>query len=256
MQISQIPFTGYFQTISRALDAIGAGQVLSRQSRVLIKPNLVNDAPPPVTTPVACCRAIIDYLQAHCAAELVIAEGTGMPGVETHAVFETLGYGRLARQYRIRLVDLNHEPSVRLENPDCKRFNPIWLPEIAFSHFIISVPVLKAHSLAEITGSLKNMLGFAPPQQYGGGCGSWKKAAFHQRIQGSIRELNRYRTPDLTVLDATVGLAEYHLGGRRCDPPVNQILAGWDPLAVDRRAAELLGLDWQGIPHLNPATRR
>ncbi|MFC1592325.1 DUF362 domain-containing protein, partial [Thermodesulfobacteriota bacterium] len=58
------------------------------------------------------------------------------------------------------------------------------------------------------------------------------------------------RTPDLSLMDATIGLAEYHLGGRRCEPPVNMLLAGDDPVAVDRKAAELLGLDWHRIPHL------
>ncbi len=67
----------------------------------------------------------------------------------------------------------------------------------------------------------------------------------------SILDLNKYRTPDLTLLDASTGMAEYHLGGPQCEPPVNKILAGFNPVEVDRKAAELLGLDWKTIPHLN-----
>ena len=51
-------------------------------------------------------------------------------------------------------------------------------------------------------------------------------------------------------MDATVGLAEFHLGGAHCDPPLGRLIAGTDPLAIDRRGAELLGLDWRDIPHL------
>jgi uncharacterized protein (DUF362 family) len=66
----------------------------------------------------------------------------------------------------------------------------------------------------------------------------------------SIIDLNTYRHPDVTLMDATIGLADFHLGGRHCDPPVNALLSGYDPIEVDREAAGLLGFDWKSIPHL------
>jgi uncharacterized protein (DUF362 family) len=93
------------------------------------------------------------------------------------------------------------------------------------------------------------MMGFAPPEHYSGG-GFWKKAIFHSNMQDSLIELNRYIVPDLTLMDAGVGLSEYHLGGPECDPPVNRLLAGTDPFAVDQAAARLLGLDPDKIPHI------
>ncbi|MEZ4602968.1 MAG: DUF362 domain-containing protein [Desulfobacterales bacterium] len=78
----------------------------------------------------------------------------------------------------------------------------------------------------------------------------WNKAEFHRDIHQAIVDLNRYRKADLTLMDASVGMPDYHLGGRNCEPPVNQLVAGFDPLAVDRKAAELLGRDWRTIPHL------
>ena len=124
------------------------------------------------------------------------------------------------------------------------------LPEIAISHYLISLPVLKAHSFSKITGTLKNMIGLAPPQYYSGRFGTWKKAVFHGQMHQSIIDLNTYRTPDLSLMDATVGMPEYHLGGRHCHPPVNKLIAGFDPVKLDRRSAELLGLRWRSIPHL------
>ena len=216
----------------------------------LIKPNLINTSPPPVTTPVACCRAIVEYIRSCSRAEIVIGEGCGEPSVETGEVFEKLQYQDLARELHVELVDLNTAPLKRLTNENFSAFPEIFLPEIAFTHFLISVPVLKAHSLADITGTLKNMIGLAPPRHYSGGYGVWKKAMFHKEVHQAIRELNQYRCPDLSLMDATVGLAEYHLGGPVCAPPPNLILAGYDPWEVDRQAAELLGRDWKEIPHL------
>jgi uncharacterized protein (DUF362 family) len=66
----------------------------------------------------------------------------------------------------------------------------------------------------------------------------------------SIIELNKYRTPDVSLMDATVGMPDYHLGGAHCDPPLGRLIAGFDPVKVDRRGAELLGLRWQTIAHL------
>jgi uncharacterized protein (DUF362 family) len=94
------------------------------------------------------------------------------------------------------------------------------------------------------------MIGFAPPKFYSGRFGGWKKSVFHQNLQQSIIDLNSYRSPDLSLMDASVGLAEFHLGGSHCSPPVKKIIAGFSPLEVDRQAAKLLGLDWKRIPHL------
>ncbi len=73
---------------------------------------------------------------------------------------------------------------------------------------------------------------------------------FHNKMQHSIIDLNSYLIPDLTVMDCTVGMAEFHLGGAHCDPPVNIITAGYSPWEVDRNAAELLGLDWRNVKHV------
>jgi uncharacterized protein (DUF362 family) len=132
----------------------------------------------------------------------------------------------------------------------------MYLPKIAFCHYIISVPVLKAHSLAGLTGSLKNMMGFAQPKYYSGRYGVWKKAVFHGRMQESVADLNTYLVPDLSVMDCSIGMAEFHLGGAQCDPPVNRIIAGYNPWEVDREAAGLLRLRWEDIGHIAAGIRR
>ncbi len=250
MELEVIEFESYEKSVTTALDALDACKKIRPQAGVLIKPNLINADPHPITTPAACCEAIVNYVQACCDAPIVIAEGCGDSVLETDDVFASLGYSALARKYGITLLDLNHAPLTRRQRPECQVFPEMFLPEIAFTHYIISVPVLKAHSLAGITGSLKNMLGFAPPEHYAGRYGSWKKAVFHGRMQQSIIDLNRYITPDLTVMDASIGMAAYHLGGPRCDPPVAKIVAGYDPWAADREAAGLLKIDWQSIAHV------
>ena len=181
-----------------------------------------------------------------------MGDGCGDPNMDTHEVFVELGYADWAVEKGVHLIDLNDAPLEWREDSTCEMFPEISLPSIAFSHYIISVPVLKAHTLSTMTGTLKNMMGFAPPRHYSGGTrGCWKKAIFHENLEQAIIDLNRYRNPDLTLMDASIGLSQSHLGGPECDPPIGKLLAGFDPYELDRKAAKLLGLDWHDIGHLS-----
>jgi uncharacterized protein (DUF362 family) len=59
--------------------------------------------------------------------------------------------------------------------------------------------------------------------------------------------------PALTLIDATIGMAQVHLWGPHCNPPVNRILASFDPVAADAEGARLLGVDWQSVGHIRLA---
>ena len=72
-------------------------------------------------------------------------------------------------------------------------------------------------------------------------------------MQTSVFELNCYRRPDLAFIDASIGLAEHHLGGPVCEPAVNKLVAGFDPVAVDAVGAGLLGIPWQQVGHIKMA---
>ena len=251
--LAVVEYSSYARSVPAALDAVGAAEALKGQGKVLVKPNLVEALAPPVTTPAECVEEVVKYVRACSKAEVVVAEGCGAASYGTDRCFRDLGYLAMAKRLGVPLVDLNTAPTVLLHNPAARVFREFHMPEIAMSHFIISVPVLKAHSFATITGTMKNMMGFAPPAHYQQG-GHWKKSAFHARMHDSILDLIDYRAPDLSVLDARVGLPEFHLGGRECNPPVGKIVAGFDPVEVDRKAAELLGFDWRRIPHLASGT--
>jgi uncharacterized protein (DUF362 family) len=250
MDIVNIDFDSFEKSIKDALDAIAAHKQIAAQSAILIKPNLTTASPHPITTAPECCEVLIEYIRKYSKAEIVIAEGSGDVKYETDEVFRNLGYTAMAEKLGIPLIDLNYGPVKKLKNPACPVFPEMYLPEIAFSHYIISVPVLKAHSLAGMTGSLKNMMGFAQPKYYSGRHGVWKKAVFHGKMQESVIDLNKYLVPNLSVMDCSIGMAEFHLGGPQCNPPVKRILAGYNPWKVDREAAGLLGLDWNNIGHI------
>jgi len=251
--VFSLDFIDWQKSVCTLLETAGFAKHLDLKRPILIKPNLVEALKPPITTPVELVAALIDYLRKQSPdLEIIVGEGCGSLQYDTEHAFDLLGYTSMGRQKNVKLLDLNKAPLARLSNPGCRRWPEMHLPQLVFDCYLISVPVLKAHSLAGVTLTLKNMMGLAPPRYYQQG-GHWKKAAFHHRIQEAVLDLNRYRTPDFTILDATVGMQQAHLWGPTCKPPPNKLAAGFDPAAIDAFGANLLKKDWRSIGHIKEA---
>jgi len=216
---------------------------------ILIKPNLAEALAPPITTPPGLIFALVKYLQTITDARIIIGEGCGALNYETWHAYDELGYTFQAKEMQIELLDLNSEGLVPLSDRKCKRWPEMHLPRIALECFLLSVPVLKAHSMAGVTLTMKNMMGLAPPSHYRKD-NSWKKSAFHRQIQEAVADLNRYRTPDFTLLDATIGMPKAHLWGPSCNPPINRLAASYDPVSIDAYGTSLLQRKWQDIGHI------
>ncbi len=249
-KIYSTEFINWHSSVPNLLEQSGLGKQAALHETVLIKPNLVEILAPPITTPVDLIEQIVLYLLDYIAADrIVIGEGCGAPNYDTHHAFEKLGYTALALQQNIRLLDLNTAKLRQRKDSRLSRLPEMYLPEILDGSFLLSVPQLKAHSLSGVTLTMKNMIGCAPPSHYQGG-GAWNKSAFHTNIHEAIFELNRYRTPDYTILDASIGMAKAHLWGPPCSPPVKTIAASFDPVAIDSYGTQLLGRDWREIGHI------
>ena len=123
--VAQIRISNYRDSVAAALDAIAADRVLPADRLILIKPNLTNSAPPPVTTPVGIVEAVYHYIREHCDAEIAVAEGCGSG--TTRDVFDALGYSELAGRLGIRLIDFNTEPSVVSRRAEAKVFREMHL---------------------------------------------------------------------------------------------------------------------------------
>ena len=246
-KVAQIDFVDYDESIRRALELIGAAEVLPQDGLIIIKPNLTNADPPPVTTPVGAAEAVLNYCRGHSCAEVLIAEGCGSG--TTAETFHANGYDDLARRYGIRLVDLNEEPAVLLEDSEALVLKSFHMPEIVRDAFVISLPILKDHSFTKTTISMKNMFGIAPGPYYSG---SWNKSKLHSpSTHKSTVDICRYKKPDLSIVDAVTALSGMHLAG---DPKqLDTILAGFDPVAVDTVGSEMLGHKAQKIEYLKLA---
>jgi len=246
-KVAQIKFTDYATSVTRALDTIGAEARLPQDGLIILKPNLTNADPPPVTTPVGIVEAVYQYCRARTRAEIAIGEGCGS-GV-TAASYKANGYSAMAHRHGLRLFDFNTEESVLLRNPDAFQLKEFHMPKVAQDAFIISIPVLKDHSFTVTTIAMKNMFGLAPAPFYEG---SWNKSRLHSpSTHRSVVDVCLYKKPDLCVVDAVVALAGMHLSGTH--RKLGLILAGFDPVAVDAAGSRLMGHDPHRIEYLSLA---
>ena len=227
--------------VGELLDALDFGKRISKEETIIIKPNLIENRPPPVTTPVDIVTSLVKYVQAHSRGKLMIAEGSG--GSPTVDCFDSLGYDKLAKKFNIELVDLNGAPMIAKKNPDFLGHTEIQFPKIIEKTYVISVATLKDHSMATVTLSLKNMFGLYPGKAYGGGGfgGSWKSKVHNSGVNNSIVDINLCKSPDLSIIDGRTGMLGNHLTGKT--KTFNAIIAGYDPVAVDTVGAKMLGHD-------------
>jgi uncharacterized protein (DUF362 family) len=249
-QVAKVKFVDYENSIAKALDLIDAGPRLPQQGLIIIKPNLTNSSPPPVTTSVAAAEATYNYCKARTKAEIVIGDGCGSG--RTPEVFARLGYTDLAGKYGLKLLDFNEAETILLENDKAFQLKQFYMPKIVQHSFIISLPVLKDHSFTKTTIAMKNMFGIAPGKFYSG---SWNKSKLHSpSTHKSVVDVCLYKKPGLSVVDASVALKGMHLAGRHKN--ISLILAGFDPVAVDTIGSELLGHNPKKLDYLTLANGR
>jgi uncharacterized protein (DUF362 family) len=176
--------------------------------------------------------------------DIIVAEGSGIG--DTLDNFKKLGYSGLG----VRLVDLDKERTIALPVKNHRVWEEIYVPEIIMNKFIISVPVLKEHSMCGATISLKNMVGMLSEKHYSG-YWTYKKSQIHKyNTNGCIVDIISIIRPDWAIVDATVGMKGSHLSGTPITPPLNLVYSSDDPLEADKFGCELLCIDWQDIKYL------
>jgi uncharacterized protein (DUF362 family) len=207
------------------------------KQRIVIKPNLVVPihSSKGITTDVNVVKAVLDCLPKP--EKAVIADGSD----RASETFEINGYDKLAEEYGIKIIDLNKEnewAEIAVKNPMV--FERIKMARrVVESDFLISVGKLKIHSVAVITGSLKNLMGTCPKDY---------RLKIHAFIPNSLVDLLSAKMPDFGLIDGMVA----NEIDENVPYPVKMdiVLASGDCFALDATAAKVIGIDWREVPFL------
>ena len=235
-------------------NVIGRGLALLKVDvsgkRVLLKPNLVEYYPGRViNTDAALVAGAAEALRRAGARSVVVAEGPGHRRDIEYLVTSTGLFDRLA-ELRVPFVDLNHDDVRRVSLASgFMKLRDLALPATVLdADLVVSMPKLKTHHWAGMTGSLKNLFGVVPGAIYG-----WPKNLLHFRgIENSIVDLAATLRPGLAIVDAIVGMeGDGPIMGRARQ--VGCVVMGRDLVAVDATCARVIGLNPERMPYLSQA---
>jgi uncharacterized protein (DUF362 family) len=221
--------------LSHGIDLLGGiDQLGLRGKRVLLKPNVLNDRPPPSTTNPAVVAAMAEMVKAGGASEVVVADGSGIIRLPTSANLTSTGIRAAAEAAGARVLALEDEPWVRLEPPEARAITQFYFSQPVYAaDLVINMPVIKTHRFAEFSCSLKNFVGAVHPR-YRPSVTFWT-GDWHERIA----EINLAVHPGLTVADGTTTMIE---GGPTSGTPAQTdvLICSGDRVAVDLTAIALL----------------
>jgi len=227
----------------KALELTNFKNFIRGKKKIVIKPNLVIPvhSSKGITTDVNVVKAIIDYLPDPTKAAVV--EGA----TNTSETFKLNGYDKLSKECGIEVIDLNEEnewEEVKVKNPTVIKELKI-AKRVVESDFLISVAKLKIHSIVAVTGAMKNMMGV---------CSKDQRLKIHSYIPNSLMDLLSVKTPDFSVTD---GIIANEIDENVPHPvEMGLVLASRDCVALDKTAAEVMGVNPSDVLYLKMAFER
>ena len=266
-----------------AIDALGGMRtVVNKGETVFIKPNFVNFPwaqynncfrKGECTKPEIILAVTEECLKAG-AAEVIIGEGSHLPKFDwkyaitldgrTNLVKEA---ARLSSSYdgKVTLACLETDSPAWIEVPSKTPLNKIAISSlVAKADKVISIPVAKTHSWAQLTLASKNFLGITPLSRYAQFIDNtwWNRSTFDhsspQAIAQVYLDIVKGIKPALSIIDASIGIEGNGPTTSQGGTTVNMkerlgswvIIASTDIMAADATAARIMSHDTKKVKQL------
>jgi len=222
--------------VIRTLKSVSLKHILTNsETFILINPNWVTSDHSKTgnVTSTEILEGIIQYLIAESKIQpekIIIGDGGDLSTANTMKINNVF---RLEK-YGVKVIDLNND--LRINNVKLKNSLALDSVNIAKTAIdascIISVPSLKTHSIARTTLSMKNLMGTILP-----------KGIMHSKLHQKIADLASIFREKMKfqIIDGIIGSNGSELGGRPIK--MDLIIAGEDPVAVDRVGSAIIGIE-------------
>lgn len=224
------------KAVRTAVALAGGMDFIKPGDTVLIKPNVNSDDPYPGTTNPQVLAEVIAMVKEKGAKRIIVADSSGIPWPNTLRNMEKVGILDVAKKMGVEVYALDNMEWVWVKPQGLKYWtNGFRIPKIVKEvDHIINVAVVKTHSIADFTMSLKNFVGLIHRQD---------RMIMHSSryIKEMIGELNSAFNPSLNILDATKVFVR---GGpaKGEEREVNMVIASYDRIACDMTGLSLLKL--------------
>lgn len=234
------------------VEGLGLADKLRGARRIVLKPNLCAGTSRREDSAVVVRRQLVaTTIQAvrrlNTEGIIYVAESDSSGGGYAYQKFEHQGYDELVAHWKgVELLDLTRDRLTKIEVGGL-HFSTLTLSRtLAGCDFFISVGKMKTHNITQVTGVLKNQLGCLPDPD---------KKPYHPYLDKAICDINRVLRPDLCVVDGDPAMeGDGPVYG--WPKPLNLVIVGNDPVAVDAVMAHLMGFRPSAIGYLRLAAQQ
>jgi uncharacterized protein (DUF362 family) len=266
-----------------AIDALGGIKtIVDKGETVFIKPNFVNFPwaqynncfhKGECTKPEIIIAVTEECLKAG-AKEVVIGEGSHLPKFDWKYAITLDGSTNLAKEAerlsslydgKVILACIETDSPGWVEVPSSTSLNKIAVSSlVANADKVISIPVAKTHSWAQLTLAAKNFIGITPLSRYAQLIGGtwWNRGTFDHSSPRAIAhvylDIVKGIKPDLSIIDFSIGFEgdgpTTNVGGTTLNMKESlgswAIIASKDIMAADATAARIMNHDTNTVKHL------
>lgn len=229
------------EAVSRLLDLLGgAGNFVPPEKNILLKPNLLKGASPEkaVTTHPEVLRAAIRAIK-KTEPTASIAAGDSPAWGSFESAMRASGLAAVCEEEDAALTPFTR--GVKVANPSGEVFRHFHIArEAVHAGAIVNLPKLKTHGQMYLTGAVKNMFGCVAGKRK-----AWwhfKAGNYGEYFPLMIAETARLIAPRLSIMDAIIAM-EGQGPGAGAPRRMGLLMASADPVALDRVAVEVSGLD-------------
>ena len=237
------------ENVTRVFDMLGGvTNLIEPNSTVVLKPNAGHAAPPEfaVCTHPETVRAVIREVRKANPKRIVIAESAAV-GCDTMECYEACGIAKMAAEEGVELYDIKREKD--LVNVAVRGYRSnishVKLPKLLLeAEHIINLPILKAHASMVFSGALKNIKGVVQDQVH--------TTMHRQNLTMAMMDVWSVCKPDLNIMDVMSAASGY---SPHTPTPIELdcVMGSKDPVALDRIACELVGIDPDGVSYFKVA---
>jgi uncharacterized protein (DUF362 family) len=233
---------------SKAIAAMGGMQkYVKKGQKVLVKPNIGWDSSPEKaadTNPVL-IKCIIEHCMNAGAKEVVVFDNTCD---NWQRCYSNSGIEKAVKDAGGKMAPGNNESNYHpVKVPKGKKLKDAKEHELVLeSDVFINVPVLKIHGGAQLSISMKNLMGIV-----------WDRGYWHKHdLQQCIADYITYRKPTLNVVDAYRAMKKNGPRGGSLHDVVllKSLIISEDIVAADAAASKLIGFEPKSVDHIRIAS--
>jgi uncharacterized protein (DUF362 family)/Pyruvate/2-oxoacid:ferredoxin oxidoreductase delta subunit len=247
------------EAVQNCLNLIGTDQIKNAKS-ILLKPNCLVDKKIAASSPEL-IRSIIEVIQDIKKGQdfkLYIGDSPGLLTKKSQPIFRNLGIMDVIQATGgVTFVEFDgSEPPIQVQIPEGVRLKETLIAKIVEDvDLIVNIPKLKTHILSIYTGAIKNYWGTQPggtkPRNHLKGTST---ETFSEVLTDLYSHFAKRR--NLVIMEAMEGMEGTGPSSGHMRP-LNVLLGGYDPVAVDAVSVAIVGHDaMKEVPHLRMCTER